>query len=254
MSSFLANEAKGDWRNFKGDHYHIVYLVWSLLHETGRVAFYQGNDLLRQVPPPEKIGEDPQALPLTLRLQKSDEDEWIQLKAVQNSNWACTPVFRDLLANFLFNSLFSRSNSRNWSVKLVTISPIDSAGIQDFIARYASEDSFPRLKPDFKKVVEEVVLRWNAENPQNPVTVDDIEQLGLAILRQLALQTPLPLNELKLECQVKLTELHPNKNKVQVILNTLSGALLEEASKGPQAARFYDLSSHAKVIRYFVPT
>lgn len=241
MSSFLANGARGDWRNFKGDHYHIVYLVWSLLHEPGKIAFYQGNDLLRQAPLPAQIGTGATTTPLTMLSQKADQDEWIQLKAVQGANWSCTAIFRDLLANFLFNALLSRLNNRVWSVKLVTPSTINAADITAFVTEYTKTALHRTRRRDFKKVVKDVVTKWNAENPQHQVAATDAEQLGLEVLRQLATQTPFSLDVLKLQCENTLLPLHSNTNKVIRILNTVSGALLGEASKGPSAARFYAL-------------
>ena len=241
MSSFLENEARGDWRNFKGDHYHIVYLIWSLLHEPGKIAFYQGNDLLRQAPPPAQIGTRSTTASLTMLSQKEDLDEWIQLKSVESTNWSCTAIFRELLANFLFNALFSLLNKRDWSVKLVTPSTINAAAITALVTEYTKPSLHQTLRRDFKKVVKDVVTKWNAENPQHQVVAADVEQLGLEVLRQLANQTPFSLDVLKLQCENILLPLHSNINKVIRILNTASGALLGEASKGPSAARFYDL-------------
>ena len=240
MSSFLENEAKGDWRNFKGDHYHLIYLIWSLLHENGTIAFYQGNDLLRQVsslaPPAE--GE------IILCLSQSSEnehDEWIQLKSAEKANWTCRPIIQDLLENFLFNALLSESRGRQWSVSLVTQSTIDKANIENFLANYGKSQSQPELASEFENAINEVVRRWNSEN-QNNVSFADAEYLALKIMRQLSEQHPRPLNELKLECQNVLLETYPNKQRVTGILDTLSGALLEEARKGPQHARSYDLA------------
>ena len=238
MSSFLENEAKGDWRNFKGDHYHLIYLVWSLLHQSGAVAFYQGNDLLRI---PSTVGTDDAAAPLQLQLQAGDGDEWVQLKAAEGVNWTCTAIIRDLLANFLYNALTSKENERDWKVILVTQSSIDRIKIENFVNEYSVADPDVGLKKDFLAVLNEIFRIWNSEN-QSQVLLADLESLGLEILRQISRQAPNLLEIMKLECKLKLMPLYPNEQRVERILNVLSGALLEEARKGPKHARYYDLS------------
>ncbi len=240
MSSFLENEAKGDWRNFKGDHYHLIYLVWSLLHENGILSFYQGNDLLRQTSP-LILPVEGETVSCVLQSVEDECDEWIQLKSVEKSNWTCRPIFQDLLENFLFNALLSESQHHQWKISLITQSPIDKANIENFLSNYGKSQSDPKLKLEFEGVINEVVPLWNSEN-QSHISFADVEPLALEIMRQLSEGHSRPLNELKLECQNVLLEIYPNKQRVTQILNTLSGVLLEEARKGPLHARPYDLA------------
>jgi len=106
MPSSVEKEIIGDWNNLKGTEYHLIYALWLLVYrKVHSLTFYSGNDLLAH-PTAPPILQDAQSI-VSLHVEQPEEDEWIQLKATEET-WTLSGLLRDnLLANFLYNALSS---------------------------------------------------------------------------------------------------------------------------------------------------
>ena len=159
-STAVEREARGDWRNFKGDYYHLLYAIWLLLHEEGvHVAFYRGNDLLASPPAPRVQTK----VLLSALDPSSNRDIWIQLKST-SSRWNCTSLMKDVLFNFVYNALSSSLNEHTWEARLVTQAAVAQDELKMLVEVLASTKSkeSPNLRL-FDKEVNRAFTEWTRD-------------------------------------------------------------------------------------------
>lgn len=156
MPSSVENEIIGDWNNLKGTEYHLIYALWLLVYrKVHSLTFYAGNDLLAH-PTAPPILQDTQSI-ASLHVEQPEKDEWIQLKATEETR-TLTELLRDnLLANFLYNALSSERGERTWRVQLITQAAIQKKEVEDFLDNPAGK---PRLSRRLNTIVSVVQRRW----------------------------------------------------------------------------------------------
>src|SRR3989442_7092979 len=236
MPSPLDNEIRGDWNNLKGTEYHLVYVLWLLLCQNARsVAFYRGNDLLANPAPPPTL-EEPSTFVPAVRVQDSEEDEWVQLKATRDP-WTVTALLDEyLLLNFILNALSSEAGGRAWRTRLVTQGEIRKEAIE----RFADDpESYPDLNYKLSVILANAQKRLQQEGWQQ-VDQPRLRLIALNILQQLAQEEPLSLRQLKAEVDLQLAYRYLVPGVVQQAGNNLLGALLRDSAGGPTLARVYD--------------
>jgi hypothetical protein len=186
MLSQVKNEALGDWRNFKGDHYHLVYALWALIYDgMTSVAFYQGNDLLVQ--PPLSQPEDHEDNLISLRAQQGDTDLWVQLKSSANA-WTSSALIDDTLANFTDNVIRSERKGKQSRVLLVSQGQVQKSKIEEFCK---APDGQPDLYQKLNTQVTKVHEGFQAEG-LDVGTVQEVRAKALAVLREIAEQARPP--------------------------------------------------------------
>ncbi len=237
MPSPLEYESLGDWNNLKGTEYHFVYALWLLLREkVPSVAFYQGNDLLaRPIMPP--IIQDASII-TALHVQQPlerEQDLWIQLKATENP-WTLTELGRDnLLANFLYNALFSEREGRTWKVQIITQAEMRAAEIKRFLDQ-------PQSKPTFlkrlNKIIAQVKREWQ-KTFHGTIDTTSLRAHADAILQQLAETRPIRLETLKAQIETQIAYQRPDPEGVRAIAQRLLGGLLTDTARGPESAITY---------------
>jgi hypothetical protein len=236
MPSPLENESIGDWNNIKGTEYHFVYALWLLLYrKVPSVAFYKGNDLLARPILPPKLQRVSSIVPLRIQQQSPQEDIWIQLKATKTP-WTLRELQQgNLLANFLYNALFSENEKSVWRIQLITQAELRTDALNDFIKS-------PAKHPDFKnhinKIMIDVQQRWQ---DTFHITVDKshLKSFMHFILQQLTETYPVPLEVLKAQIETQIAYQRPDPEGVREIGQRLLGALLVATGQGPDKATDY---------------
>ncbi len=251
-STAASREATGDWRNFKGDYYHLLYVVWLLLHQEGvRVAFYQGNDLIASPAVPKPGLMD--GAPILARAESPENEVWIQLKST-TSRWSCTSVINDVLFNFVYNALTSKLNGRKWETRLVTQGQVAQDELQGLVSTLtASKGStesklLPKLRRLFNREIKRAFEEWKRDHATHfsmqvdQWTLAHASEVGVEVLRQLA-QTQ-PCNSELMAAQIRHQTLLScfDPTLAERMENTLIGELAKQASLGPQHARAFDES------------
>lgn len=246
MSSFLDNEARGDWGGLKGAEYHLLYALWLLLRgAAAHVAFYQGNDILARPAPPPSAGNPSDEPPLvSMRVQHLNEDVWIQLKSTESqwtrSDFLPAQVAEDnLLKNFICNAVQSQRAGRTWRAQLVTQGFVSRQRLEEFL-----ED--PTQTPDLNSRLNEIVERSRialeaAGFVGEDVTQERLRELALSVLAQLAETRPKSRETLESGIESALVSRCYNLEWAGQVSHTLLGALLADSAVGPAAARVYDL-------------
>ena len=260
MTTTFDNEARGDWRNFKGDYYHILYAVWRLLHQRNQsLSFYAGNDLMA-IPTPQTQSES-----VLAGVRQAEQDIWIQLKS-SAAPWGCGTLFNQVLFNFVFNALASESEGKSWEVVLVTQGSIPRRELQEFIqsqnatsSTASSAISLPSpkktkkapkiskttpLKDQFAPIVDRVLDAWNEEKKAEPSllrTQDQVRAIALQVLEKLAEQEPLYEDVIKAEIHSKImASVRGSETTARRIEDSLVHGLMESAAQGPKHTRVFD--------------
>jgi hypothetical protein len=246
MSSFLDNEARGDWGGLKGAEYHLLYALWLLLRGgVAHVAFYRGNDILAHPAPPptaEEVGDEPPLV--SMRAQQDNEDVWIQLKSTE-SRWTPSDFLparldeNNLLKNFICNAIQSQREGRPWRALLVTQGFVDRGSLTEFLAEPAQK---PRLDSSLKEVVERSRTALEAAGfGGDDVAPERLRDLALSILAQLAETKPESRATLQAEIELELAYRCYDRGLANQVSHALLGALLADSAAGPATARVYDL-------------
>lgn len=220
MSSHSANEIIGDWNNLKGTHYHLVFALWLILRrQASSVEFYQGNDLLAH------------------SFAEELDDLWVQLKATK-SKWTRSKILEEnLLLNFIYNAFESKKHGRKWKARLISQGEVDKDEILEFIA---TPDKFTQLSKSFNQIVDKAQIEINKNTSATAVACVEIVKIGLAVLKQIADEEPIPLEVLQSQIESELTLAFPTRETVREIGNLLLGAMIEDSAAGPKTARVYD--------------
>ncbi|HTU19869.1 MAG TPA: hypothetical protein VMG10_17535 [Gemmataceae bacterium] len=158
MSSGVDREVLGDWNNFKGTRYHLVFVIWLLLKgRVKEVRFFEGNDLLatQTIVPPTVTAAASMPV-ISIEAPGATEDVWMQLKCT------CAPWTRsnlldeNLLFNFICNSYASQRRGRTWKVQLVTEGEVRKNEIFEFVNNPAA---FSSLQTKLDAIIAVVAAR-----------------------------------------------------------------------------------------------
>lgn len=230
----------GDWSGIKGTEYHILYAIWLLVREhVPQVAFYQGNDLVARtlVPPPLGDTEEDSAPAVPVHVEQTNADLWIQLKSGPTS-WSLTRILDDLLGSFVLNALHSELQGRNWHVRLATEGSVERADVLQFAERPSSRRN---LNQHLQRMLHDLEQRWQAAGQAvTPATSSRMREIALRALKELAETVTAQRDALVAEIELELAYACPDREAVLQIANALRGALLSDASGGPNSARTYD--------------
>lgn len=241
MNRLDLQEANGDWRNFKGDYYHLLYALWLLIHEDkAKVAFYKGNDLLMQTPP--LVTPDPKEPAIPMLLQSEDRETWIQLKSGAKE-WTPTALIKEVLPNFINNGLKSRSHAKNYDVWLVTQGAIQTQPLDNFLSNFKNANPKKGLKKDFLAIVKRILKAWNdGYKSELNQQVDEAQttEIALDILKKLSTQKPFDVEIMLLQIERKLMGVYFSEQQVENVVDRFIGALHRNTHLGPSYAGFFD--------------
>ncbi len=262
MNTTFDKEALGDWRNFKGDYYHLLYGIWRLLHRHNELlTFYAGNDLVACPVPIRK--SEAEIVQAGVRQEK--KDIWIQLKS-SSAPWNSGGLIQQVLFNFVFNALTSESEGKSWEVVLVTQGAIPKSDLQKFVRAHTasgtaiiSSSASPSPKKSksapktpkrisakdlFDAVVDRTLETWNQEQKLEPSrlrTRDEVRNVALKVLESLAGQVPLYEDVMRAQIRAKIiASVRGTEAAARRIEDSLIHGLMESAAQGPKHARIFD--------------
>ena len=234
LDAVLEAEARGDESNFKGTDYHIVYALWLLVvQRVEPIYFFAGNDLLASpIPPPRELNDD-----LSLNSPTAERDEWIQLKCVVKTWTSSALLDENLIVNFIFNSVVSEKNARNWVAKLVTTAPIRRNEIAAFIR---SPDDHPALLAKLNKLINKAFEVLDESHP-GEFTQQRVRERAFDVLKQLSACEPVALATLRAELNVELALYsHGDVEAMSTLRKRIVGAMVEDSARGSDQNLTYD--------------
>lgn len=247
MSSHSANEIIGDWNNLKGTHYHLVFALWLIVRgQASSVEFYQGNDLLaHSSTDSEKTSNarfgvnsnSESSLNPGFPSDAEPVDLWIQLKATK-SRWTRSKLLEEnLLLNFIYNAIGSNKRGHKWKARLVSQGAVDKEEILEFTA---AREKFIQLNKTLDRIIDKAHKEIIENAPTRIVSREEIVEIALTILEQIAAEEPVPLEVLQSQIESELTLAFPARETVNQIGNLLIGGMIADSAAGPETARVYN--------------
>jgi hypothetical protein len=241
------DEIRGDWSNVKGTHYHLLYALWLIVRNEGaNVYFYEGNDLLARLALPSPIAPpDPTSLletddepTIALHAERETSEIWIQLKSTK-TGWSCSRLLeKNLLLNFICNGFQSEARNKTWRVFLITQGIVNQKEVNDFVK---SPRRYSVLHSKLKQILQLAGVRLRNEGwSVSETKLSNLRRVAFDVLLQLSNSEPVALETLRSDINAELTRAYPDQELVKQLEDTLIGAIVRDASAGPESAHVYD--------------
>lgn len=223
---FIRNEAVGDFSGIKGNYYHFVYALYSLLRrEAQEIHFYAGNDLLNHSP--VEMEEEGTC---GLRSPGTICDEWVQLKNVSSEAvWTPTALFGDetLLLNFVLNGLYSEHLSRVWTVKLISPALVRGDALRKFLA---DPQEHPELSLKFEAILAKTRSKWSEwlqSQGLDAPPLEAVRRVARSVVEQVAQTSVMSAAHLVDKIQIELLQVFPDSHTATKVAYALRGALMD---------------------------
>lgn len=243
MSELAKNEIQGDHSNFKGSHYHLIYVLWRLLkHPTQRVSFYRGNDLTATTTPPPLIDEEDEQSTAYASVGEDERDIWCQLKNTK-AHWTVGKVLEgNLLLNFIGNTFTSEAMQRKWEIKLVSPAEFCCNDLKTFGEKHStlSDANGGKNAARLNNIIDEALQEFGPSSSLAK-TRFEIEQRAVEIIQQLAKHESFMSRVMELEVEQELLKVIGDSSLASQTKRQLLGSLLDDITVGPTAARWYDI-------------
>ena len=236
----LAKEIQGDASNLKGTDYHLLYVLWLVIVDGNwEVAFFKGNDLhAARCHPASPVLDESHQSATRLVGKHADVDIWVQLKATQ-SNWSISALLDEhLLKNFIFNSLVSEREGRDWKIRLVTTSKINRDDIEIFSKNPGGN---PNHEKKFDLKIGEIAKILVAENLEGiDVSVKGLRDRALKIFRQIAQLETVHREVLSAQISERVMQLVADSSVSRQIQQQAYGAILKDTMECEGEPRSYN--------------